>query len=237
MARDLDLEPSFLSAVMRGKKNLSSETARRVALSLELDENAVEAFCLMAQIEQTKSDAVRLSLTERLSELLPHAPVYQIHLDHFRIVSDWYHTAIIELTSLRGFDFDERNIAKRLGIGAMEARLAIERLVRAKLIRQNNDGSYRRTYEMGQVQSQEKNSALREYHRQLLGKAIESLTSQTPQERFTGSEVLNINPKQIPKAQKMIDEFMKKLVPVLQEGRRTETYCLAIKLFDLKRRK
>ena len=49
-------------------------------------------------------------------------PEYQqLQMDTFRVISDWYHFGILELTYLKSFKSDPRWIAKALGITEIEA--------------------------------------------------------------------------------------------------------------------
>ncbi|MNL34219.1 hypothetical protein D3C87_1561820 [compost metagenome] len=71
----------------------------------------------------------------------------------------------------------------------------------------------------------------------MLEKTQRALYDQTPQERYTGSETLMIDPKQIPEAQAMINECLDRLVILFaQSPNRSEPYHLLFNMISLKRK-
>src|SRR5688572_17118598 len=57
-----------------------------------------------------------------------------LQTDAFRVISDWYHYTILELTFVEGFRNDPTWIANKLGITQFEAKEAIARLKRLELL-------------------------------------------------------------------------------------------------------
>jgi hypothetical protein len=76
-------------------------------------------------------------------------------------------------------------------------------------------------------------SALRKLARQLLQKSIESLESQSQDERDITNMTMAIDPTLLPEAKKMITNFRRKLCTFLEQGKRTEVYAFAPSLFRL----
>ena len=66
-------------------------------------------------------------------------------IEIFKIIGDWYHCAILELTYLSDFKAEPNWIAKKLGIGYLEAKLALERLISLGLLVKEN-GNYTVTW-------------------------------------------------------------------------------------------
>ncbi len=54
----------------------------------------------------------------------------ELSLDEFQVISEWYHSAILELTKIRGFRTDTRWIAKQLDLSPEHVNIAIQRLLR-----------------------------------------------------------------------------------------------------------
>ena len=59
----------------------------------------------------------------------------------FKIISDWYHYAILELTELKEFESDINWISQRLGISKIEAHMGIKRLKNIGLMVEDEDGN------------------------------------------------------------------------------------------------
>jgi uncharacterized protein (TIGR02147 family) len=153
-------------------------------------------------------------------------------LEMFRMISDWYHLAILELIKCKGFKSDSRWIATQLGITPFEAKEAIARLKALELI-ESVDGKLQLTEMNVSALSNIPASALREHARQVLGKAILSLDEQEQSERDITSMTMAIDPKLLPEAKKMILQFRRKLCKFLESGNQSEVYIFTPALFRL----
>lgn len=80
------------------------------------------------------------------------------------------------------------------------------------------------------------NSALRKLARQLLQKAIDSLESQSMDERDVTHVTMAIDPSRLPEAKKMIAKFRRDLCAFLEQGRRTEVYAFSPALFRISKK-
>lgn len=237
MAKKLEITQPFLTEVIKGRKNLSPEMAHRVARKLELNDTEAEYFCVLAQAEATKDPHLKGSLFDKLKDLSPSGERYEdLNVETFRLISDWYHLVIRNMADIEGFSFQPGEIAKRLGITKIEAQAAIERLLRMGLIESDpaNTKNYRKTKASVMVESDVPNEALRRFHRQMLEKAIESLESQTPQEKIVGSETFAFSPKYLKEADQITDEYLTKMSKLASRaGSKTQVYHLGVQFFNL----
>ncbi len=245
-AKTLGIQPSQLSEIYSGKKNLSLQAALKTAKKLGLNQKETDYLCTLVQYEATKSEELKSSLNERLKQLNEKYELRDLSIDVFKAISDWYHIPILEMSTLHctlsdlqganppGFQFTPDKIAKRLGITVHEASAAIERLERLELLEKDKKRGYRKVHSNALFKSNKPNTALRLFHKQMLEKAIESLESQTPQEKYIGSQTFSIDLTQLEQAKTLADEFRKKLVLLFSKGKtKTETYHLGIQLFRL----
>ena len=88
-------------------------------------------------------------------------------MEQFRILSEWYHIPIMELTELDDFDFCPQTVAQRLGIPATLAEVpAIYRLERLGLIRIDDKGKYCKVHKTA---SSNRNMHMRVYENFIVG--------------------------------------------------------------------
>ena len=236
MARKCGVAPSTLSEVLKGVKNLSSEKAMRIAEKVGLHADEQEYFCRLVQFESTKSPEARSALFTKLQTQAQtqRSTVNDLSVDVFKVIADWYHFPILEMTGLANFRFTPPNIAKRLGITTLEAEVAIERLTRLELLEQDAKKQYRKTNSRWVAQAQKPNESLRQFHRQMLGKAIESLSTQTPKEKVVGSETFAIDTRQVEEARKITNEYFDRMVALSDRAKnRDEVYHLGVQFFKL----
>ncbi|RYZ69031.1 MAG: DUF4423 domain-containing protein, partial [Proteobacteria bacterium] len=118
----LNVSPAQVSQMLAGKRTITPETLNKIALrvgSSPLERNDLLSTLVRSLVVEHNPKALERKL---LAE------------DQFRLIADWYHMAILSLTKLKGSKPDPRWIARRLGISAEEANLALSRLVRMKLL-------------------------------------------------------------------------------------------------------
>lgn len=234
LARDIEVNPSHLSSIHRGEKNLSLDAAARVAGRLGLDHRETEYFCCLVEYAQTKNLDRKDALLEKLNRLSLKRKVTNVSVDRFKLISDWYHLPILEMVELSDFPFSAESVSERLGITKFEASVAIDRLERLKLIQKSDDGTYKKTHDNLVFESDLPSDALRHFHSQMLKKAEKSLTDQSPQEKYVGSQTFSIHPDTLPEARKVIESAMDRLVELFdQEAHPTEVYHLGFQLFRI----
>jgi uncharacterized protein (TIGR02147 family) len=234
MAKTFELSPSQLSRVLSGEKNLSYPAAIRCGQKLGLNESEADYFSLLVQYELTKDPQARNAIARKLAEMNDSRQFDNLELDEFRAISEWYHLPILEMTRLRPFVFSAGNIARRLGISTWEAQAAIDRLQRIGLLERAQDGSYRKLKRNPLISSDSANQGLRSFHKQMLEKAIQSIESQTPQEKFIGSETFSIDPSRLEDAKKLIEKCFSQVSKLFaKDESRTEAYHMGIQLFRL----
>lgn len=234
-ARDLKVSPQILSLVMNGKKNISAEAAVAIANRLGLSTQETSYFRDLVELSQAKSDSLREIIRYRLGLYADNQPYRVLQEDVFKIIADWHHYALLELTFTKGFKKDPSWVARRLGISALQAREAIERLLRLELL-EEADGTLRKT-EVNIATTQDiPSAALKRLAFQFLEKAAEALEDQDVSERDFGSMTMAIDPDRIPEAKKMIRKFRRDLAILLETGKRTEVYTFSSELFRVTKR-
>ena len=233
MAKYLELNPSYLSQVLRRQKNFSASRAEEVATRMGLGPEERLYFCELVRGQRAGSEVEREQALQQASYYNPKREVTQLNVDAFQMIAQWYHIAILEMLELQDFNFNARNVASRLGITSAEAELAIDRLARQGLIAIDRDNQYRKTYKSGLFATNSQNMALRRYHRKMLEKAMEAL-GDSNEEKYIGSRTMAIDPRYIPEAKKLIREFKANMSKLLERGeRKTQTYHLILGFFNL----
>ncbi len=234
MAKVLGVAPSFLSTVLKGDKNISFEMATTFAKKLNLDEKETTYFCLLVQKDSTKIPEVRESLLKRLRDLNPDHTANDLSVEHFQIISDPLHFSILSATTLTDFQATARNLAVALGQSQPSVEIALERLEMLEMIEKNKNGFYQKVKQNPRVVSQAPNQALRKFHKATLTKAIESLETQTPQEKVIGSETFTIDEDHIESFRKLTDEFFDRALALSKKSKKKDhVYHLGLQFFNL----
>lgn len=238
-ARDLKMTPQMLSFVLNKKKNISSEVAAKIAERLSLSPTDTDHFLDLVMLMHTKSGVIKKIIEARIQERQSNSDqkFQNLDVEIFKVVGDWLHYAILELTQVRNFQSNPTWISKRLGVTIFEVEQALQRLLQLELLEIDAHGKINRTNIHLTANYACPNAALRRLAKQFLERAIESLEEQEQDERDITNITMAIDPKLLPQAKLMIADFRRKLCKYLEQGQRTEVYTFAPSLFRISKLK
>ena len=219
-SRSLQLSPASLSQIISGKRSITYRTAKKISDQLGL--TPLEERALLAAIDGGQSPD---------PSALPKK-AFQLEVDKFKIVADWYHFAILSLTEVEKSKPNAVWISKRLGITPAVAKDAMARLVRMGLL-EIKGTKWKQSTSPISVASGTSSSAIQKFHRQILERAAQSLEKDAVTDREFGAVTMAVNPDQIPKAKQMIQDFRKNLSQFLEQGPQTRVFTLAVQLFPI----
>lgn len=233
LAQKAGVSTAHLNQVMLQKKKLSYEMAIKISKCLGFKNNEKDYFCSLVLLENTQDQDEKQYILEKIKELKPHRDdeFYFVELEQFKAISDWHHNIILEMTERIDFQSDPNWIADQLGISKVEVESALERLLRLGLLKKKNEG-WIKSKPFYSIGTEKVNYALRSFHKKTLEKAIESIETQTNDKKDISTITFSIDPKKLPKAKEEIKKFRRKMLKFLSSGKQTETYQLAIALFQ-----
>ena len=235
-ARDLKIAPQVLSGYISAKRTLTIDAAVEIANRLEFDLPDSSYFLDLVLLAHSKSQQAQKIAEYRLNSQKNMPEYKSLEVEAFKVISDWYHYAILELTQTRGFKNDPRWISQRLGISEHEVQQAIERLLKLEILEADKKGCLRKTDSNITASYGTPSAAIRKFTRQLLLKAIDALEKQKFEERDITTITMAINPDRLEGAEKMITQFRRKLSEYLEHGKRTEVYTFVPALFRISKK-
>lgn len=222
-ARDLQISPGNLSEIVKGKRPLSKKNAQKIAGSLGLNPIEEEAFLALPQ----ESKKAHNEIKERK----------EIDLEYFKLLENWYHFAILNLLETKPKPLSAEQIAKRLGIKVIEAKLALDRLVHIGLVLYDQNNQWTCVDDFVETPTDIPSMAIKRYHQQILNKAIAALIEQSPEEREISGIGMAIDSKNLKAIKKDIDEFQNQLIEKYSGvGNPDEVYQFETALFKLSKR-
>ncbi len=236
IAKQLGMAPSSFSEVLSGKKNLSYGMALTIATNLGLKSKEVDYFCLLVKRDSAKKLDLKSAIQKKIEGLNPRGPVHNLEVDMFSLISDWFHLALLGILTL---DLKNKNIetlAAAVGIDRRQAEVALDRLIRLGLVEISKDGQYLRSSTDIFVNAKISTQSLHNYHRQMLGKAADSLEGQEFHERIVRTENIAIGDEQLEQAETLTEEFFAKMSNLTSKAKKkTKLYHLGTYFFRLNR--
>jgi len=196
-AKSLGIPAPTLSQLMSGKRSPSKKNLQKICaqLGLSLDSG---------------KPGVRFQT--------PNHTWHEVEADVFAMMSQWYHFAILELIKIYKGKITEVHISRRLGIKSIEARGALDRLQRLKLIEKREDIYVDLNAGFASYHDDVNTSvAKRALMGHLLDKAKEQLEQTSMELRDHSSITLAINKKDIKKAKKLIKNFRRDFASLMEQ--------------------
>lgn len=218
----LKVNKTTLSEVLNFRRHLSEANASQIAKRLGLSPAQREK--LLREVRGVKG---RQESTDQGS------PYQMLEEDQFRLISDWYHFAVMNLARIPKVRYCPEQVAKRLGIEKWQAQLALERLQRLGYVT-NLRGFLKRTSGFVHSSNDIPSEAVRIHHAQNLKLAERALEDVPVALRDFNSVTMAIDTDRIVDAKKEIARFKQRLSKLLTDGKPREVYTLAVQLFPAK---
>lgn len=232
-ARDLEVGSGRMTEILKGKQGVSRRSAIHIAAKLGYNDSERELFCDIVDSSCSRS-VVRRKLAAIRLEKYRDRKDQTLTLDAFHVIADWYHFAILELCQLKGFKSDINWIAKRLGIAPKLIELAIDRLLRLDLLEMKENGEYVTREEFTASPSGMPSEAIKNFHTQVMEKALLALRTQSLSERDFSTMVFAFDKKQMPKAKEVLKEFRRNFSKhVGPSDDKNCVYALSMQLFQI----
>lgn len=232
-SRDLGLSPSLCSMVLAGTRNLSYAKCVHIAQTLKFNGSKTQDFLSLYLLEKSKNEKDRVSLVKQLNPR--QAAFFQQELNEFKVISDWYHFAIVEWIGIPGASQNPSTIGKKLGLSALQVKLSLTKLESVGLIK-SIDGIWVKTHKNFRAHSENSNKAVQNHHRQILKLAETRLSALDPSERDFASITFSGSPNQMEKVKAQSRIFRKKVMKILSDSMpspKKEIFVVATQVFSL----
>lgn len=220
----LGLNSSTVSQLLSGKRKASVKMVKRLASMLAVEPEKQEA--LIRFINNNK-------YLPPGSEDSQDRAYRQLTLDAYALIADWYHYAILEMTFLNDFKSEPKWIANKLGITAAEAKIAIERLKRLELIREESGVLYKTENFITNFSDGVTSSALKRLQRSVLEMGLDAIDNIAPEDKDITSMTFAIDKSKLPQAREKIKSFRREMCQFLETGDRDSVYHLGIQLYPI----
>ncbi len=223
-AKSLRLESSALSKILSGRRSVSPPMLIKLSQNLGMSPTEVAPFKKLLIEKRGKKKHAEV-----------HKEFQQLTLDHFQVIADWYHFAILELTTTLNFQGDKRWISRKLGISAIEANAAVERLLRLGYLEIDSQNKWiDRSGDITTVGNEFTAVAFRKLQTQILQGALKAMEEVPMELRDQSAMTMAIDSRLLPEAKKKIKKFRRELCTLLQKSKyRDEVYHLGVSLYPV----
>lgn len=235
-ARDLGVSSARLSQVLSRKHGLSTEAASEVAKKLKLTTDETKWFVESVGALHSRNKNAKDEYSQKIQEYKRTAKKFsEIHLEYFKVIADWYHFAILELTYLEDFQNDEDWMATKLGISIDEVTDAIARLKHLDLVVEE-DGKLKDVFKFLATPNDVPSASLKKFNSQLMKKAMEALYEQDVMNREISSNIFSIRKEKVPEFKEKLRVFRRDMENEASQIKgKDAVYCLSMQFYELTR--
>jgi len=181
--------PNYLKLVSEGTRNISLDACEKFVKALALEGQMADYFATLVQMNQSKLDREKELFLTKLKNLTPQSKKRELNLENLKYLSNWLHPVLREIVELEDFDESPYWISRRLTSNASlnEISSALSFLKKENFLVSNQDGKLVAQDNMVISSDEVKNIAIRNYHRQMLSQATESLDTVAMEDREFGA--------------------------------------------------
>ncbi len=222
LARQLNISHTSLSQIISGKRPITAKMIHRISDSLGLPMDIRNR--ILGHLVKQCPDADQMTVDSESYQLLA--------VDEFKLISEWYHFAILSLADLRDNVASPKWISTRLGISEKVADEAFQRLEKLSLIECEGTG-FRKTGKTVTTTNDIPSSAIKQFHLQILTKAQDALIHEDLNKRDISSHCLAFDPEDMEEARLMIEKFRRRFVHTFRRKSAKKAYVIAMQFFSL----
>lgn len=216
-AARLGLSSGALSEILNGKRLLSSQLKKKISDQLQLSPAEEADFFeeeLPAHLKTHRLEYMRLTN------------------DHFHMIADWWHYAILNLIHTKDFKASVPWMAQRLGLSSAIVQEAWDRLFRMGQLKKEGKKVVR-VFPRLETSDNIINLSVQKSHIQDLELKGHSLLNVAPDRRDHTSMTLTMNMKSMAKAKELIRIFQDRFSEEVESSPGDEVYKLSIAFFPL----
>ncbi|MBO9667102.1 MAG: TIGR02147 family protein [Bdellovibrio sp.] len=240
LARDLKMSPSFLSGLMKGSKSIPLSRVRLLAEKLGMDETAegiLRRAIILKQLPEEQAREIQKQSGKSGLEFL--SGFQEQDLTNVHLFRHWYHIAILDLSTCTDFRSDVAWIAKRLGLKIAEVTQALSFLTSAGYLIEEK-GRLVKAESLLRTPTLKSHEAIRNFHKQLMIKAIDEMVARTSAEDFSqrwiSGIMMAVEPSKVAEVKQRLNIALHEIAAFASEGPCTEVYQLGVQFFPLTKR-
>jgi uncharacterized protein (TIGR02147 family) len=218
--------PSFLKAVIEGKRNLTRQMLERFCKAMNLKTKETIYFKNLVFFNQAKTSAEKQEYYIALRSMVGGVKEAVLNTDQFEVFSNWFIPVIRELICIYDFKNDYQKLAAIIKppIKDFEAKAAVGLLLRLKIVVQKSDVA----------DSSVTSLAVRSFTRTMLDRSKEALDTIDKQDRHISGITMGISPETYDILTAEIDAFKNRVKIIVNNDTKTSRiYQMNLSLFPV----
>ena len=230
----------FISRVMQGDKNLSTQSIQKIVTGLKFGKREASFFEDLVWFNQAETMDEKNSWFQKMQNELKIVRFtegqHQLAFYQYQVYSHWRHLVVRSLIGMYGFHGDFTSLAKSVHptITIEEAKESVELLEKCNLVKKNEDGSYELVNKDITTGDRTSKIALRGFHQHCLALGAESIDRDPPTMRNISGLTLGISQAGYEKIVERMSAFRKEIAQIANEDKDADKiYQMQLLLFPI----
>lgn len=230
----------FISRVMQGDKNLSTQSIQKIVTGLKFGKREASFFEDLVWFNQAETMDEKNSWFQKMQNELKIVRFtegqHQLAFYQYQVYSHWRHLVVRSLIGMYGFHGDFTSLAKSVHptITIEEAKESVELLEKCNLVKKNEDGSYELVNKDITTGDRTSKIALRGFHQHCLALGAESIDRDPPTMRNISGLTLGISQAGYEKIVERMSAFRKEIAQFANEDKDADkVYQMQLLLFPI----
>ena len=233
-SQKIGISHSTLSQIFKGERNLSVQTAQRIANQLKLSADDKELFILKVRLESSTLEEAK-ELLFKISEIEQFRASQPFTSDSTKILSDWLCFAVYCISQMSFKNSSAADIAQMLEVPLASIQQTLRKLISMGLLREDGKGlqtGERRSYNLESI------SEILLLHVEFLKRHSEAFKRDSPERFISWAESVPIHHSQIKEAEELTLEYVRKMTGLRVKAHQAgspadELYVLSIAFSNL----
>lgn len=226
---------SFCAYIMKGKRNLSHTSIKKMIKGLGIDGKKAQYFEALVLYNQSETMAEREDYFRLLQRIRKSTEFYRVNNKQIAYYDHWYYPVIREAAVYSEWNGDFSKLAGFIKpkITADQARKAVETLIDIKMLQRENDGTY---LQPALVVTAEKMPGyiFKNARKEFFTRAIEAADTIPKEKRHIAYSVLAMSEETYREACRMLEEVRKRILVLAMEDEEVDAvYNLNVQLYPL----
>jgi uncharacterized protein (TIGR02147 family) len=215
---------SWLMHLVRGTKNLSSETTVRIAKALHFSKHETEYFEMLVNFTQVDESEEKNHFFNQMLELKKKLKIIRIGEEQYEYYTKWYYPVIRSLVSKVDWNDDYARLAKRMlpPITQSEAKKSVKLLEKLGFIEKNIAGKWVPKNDVISTGDEVMSLNIVNYHKQVTRLAENAFDRSKKELRDISSLTLGINKEDVVAIKAKIQQFRKEIIEIARSSQNAD---------------
>lgn len=238
LARDLNVSVSFVSDLIKGKRQIPKQRVDDFKRVMKMDTVAQRLFDQSIKRAFLYKNAISdepMTSSEFKSKIIEYSEVQR---KKSNIYNHWFNVALMDLLTCVNETMTPESMAKRLNVTPSQVKMSLSLLESEGFIMKTPNG-WSKVDERIRFPTTYSIESIRGFHNQMIDLAKKQLLQETSTESFKNRLIngvtVAVNPKNLERAKARLNDALCEVAEILSEGDCTEVYQLNAQLFPLTR--